>query len=224
MYFRPTEESYQHLRQFQVYEAWKWTAVICGTIVNDLNSCVCLDFWFLSWFCECNTVCSPQLHLILVGSSASPAKMLQITTSVTAGLQMFTVKEVAAILCTSQRFLLYTDLIQVPNPFNCYNQSIYSLCPYLNYPVWTWTTIHKADGKNNAFLNLTHDSNKQLFWLPEDRYCYTSHTMDSYGESTSVTKRCATLQDCLSSGCAYISDSGHQVGMTSQVKMALTLI
>lgn len=215
MYFRPTEDSYQHLRQFRVYKAWKWTAVICSTIVNDLNlhSCVCSDFWFPPPFRGRNTVRSPQLHRIPVVSSASRVKMLQITTSVTAGLQMFTVKKVAAILCTSQRFFLS----QVPNLSNCYNQSIYSL----NYPVWTWTTTHKADQKNNAFLNLTRDSNKQLSWLPEARYCYTSHTMDSYGESTSVTKRCATLQDCLSAGCAYINDSGHQVGVTSQVKTAL---
>eukprot|EP00066_Takifugu_rubripes_P003734 XP_003966539.1 PREDICTED: ly6/PLAUR domain-containing protein 6-like [Takifugu rubripes] len=54
-------------------------------------------------------------------------------------------------------------------------------------------------------------------WAPdvycpkEARYCYTSHTMDNYGESTSVTKRCATLQNCLSTGCASVSDSGHQV-------------
>lgn len=40
--------------------------------------------------------------------------------------------------------------------------------------------------------------------------------MDTHRESTSVTKRCATLQDCLTTGCDDISDSGHQVGMTSQ--------
>lgn len=43
--------------------------------------------------------------------------------------------------------------------------------------------------------------------------------MDNYGESTSVTKRCATLQNCLSTGCAAISDSGHQVGITPQVNI-----
>ncbi|CAG01006.1 unnamed protein product, partial [Tetraodon nigroviridis] len=54
-------------------------------------------------------------------------------------------------------------------------------------------------------------------WAPdvycrkEARYCYTSHGMDGSGESTSVTKRCATLQDCLSTGCVHTSHSGHQV-------------
>lgn len=43
--------------------------------------------------------------------------------------------------------------------------------------------------------------------------------MDNYGESTSVTKRCATLQNCLSTGCASISDSGHQVGRTPQMNI-----
>lgn len=45
---------------------------------------------------QCNKVCvrAPQLHLTLVPSSASHVKMLQITTSVTAGHQMCTVQEV----------------------------------------------------------------------------------------------------------------------------------
>ncbi|XP_043930811.1 ly6/PLAUR domain-containing protein 6 [Protopterus annectens] len=44
-------------------------------------------------------------------------------------------------------------------------------------------------------------------WAPdeycpkESRYCYTSHTMNATGESVSVTKRCATLEKCVSTGC-----------------------
>lgn len=63
----------------------------------------------------------------------------------------------------------------------------------------------------------TRQSETMFYRPPESRYCYTSHTMDNNGESTSVTKRCAALQDCLSTGCTSINDSGHQVGVSSQV-------
>lgn len=35
--------------------------------------------------------------------------------------------------------------------------------------------------------------------------------MDRRGGSVSVTKRCVTLEDCLSTGCDDITESGHQV-------------
>ncbi|XP_026158022.1 ly6/PLAUR domain-containing protein 6 isoform X2 [Mastacembelus armatus] len=43
------------------------------------------------------------------------------------------------------------------------------------------------------------------------RYCYTLHMMDDHGDSVSVTKRCATLEDCLFTGCAHVTDHGSQV-------------
>lgn len=61
-------------------------------------------------------MCSSQLRLILVVSSASPVKMLQITTSVTAGLQMFTVQKVAEILLISQMVLICTVVIANTSP------------------------------------------------------------------------------------------------------------
>ncbi|MBN3306562.1 ly6/PLAUR domain-containing protein 6 [Amia ocellicauda] len=54
-------------------------------------------------------------------------------------------------------------------------------------------------------------------WAPdiycprETRYCFTQHTMDSRGESVSVTKRCVPLEDCLSTGCIQLNPEGHKV-------------
>lgn len=61
-------------------------------------------------------MCSSQPRLILVVSSASRVKVLQITTSVTAGLQMFTVQKVAEILLTSQMVLICTVVIANTSP------------------------------------------------------------------------------------------------------------
>ncbi|KAG7241080.1 hypothetical protein INR49_026111 [Caranx melampygus] len=47
-------------------------------------------------------------------------------------------------------------------------------------------------------------------YCPKDtRYCYTLHMMDNHGDSVSVTKRCATLDDCLFTGCAGVTDNGY---------------
>ncbi|KAM7375304.1 hypothetical protein PAMA_014414 [Pampus argenteus] len=54
-------------------------------------------------------------------------------------------------------------------------------------------------------------------WAPDvycpkgTRYCYTLHMMDNHGDSVSVTKRCVTLEDCLFTGCAHVTDDGSQV-------------
>uniref|UniRef100_A0A3P8TFB5 LY6/PLAUR domain containing 6 n=1 Tax=Amphiprion percula TaxID=161767 RepID=A0A3P8TFB5_AMPPE len=54
-------------------------------------------------------------------------------------------------------------------------------------------------------------------WAPdvycpkETRYCYTLHVMDHHGDSVSVTKRCAALEDCLFTGCADVTENGRQV-------------
>ncbi|XP_015214094.1 ly6/PLAUR domain-containing protein 6 [Lepisosteus oculatus] len=50
-----------------------------------------------------------------------------------------------------------------------------------------------------------------LYCPREARYCFTSHRMDSRGESVSVTKRCVPLEDCLSTGCAALGPEGHKV-------------
>ncbi|XP_018596974.1 ly6/PLAUR domain-containing protein 6-like isoform X2 [Scleropages formosus] len=53
-------------------------------------------------------------------------------------------------------------------------------------------------------------------WAPdvycprESRYCHTWHQMDERGATVSVTKRCAALQDCLSTGCSPLPHRGHQ--------------
>lgn len=49
-------------------------------------------------------------------------------------------------------------------------------------------------------------------YCPQDtKYCSTFHMMDSSGESVSVTKRCAALEDCLFTGCSDVTDGGYQV-------------
>ncbi|XP_014167815.1 ly6/PLAUR domain-containing protein 6B isoform X2 [Geospiza fortis] len=47
-------------------------------------------------------------------------------------------------------------------------------------------------------------------WCPEStRYCLTAHLFTARGESTSVTKRCATGEECHLVGCHRRGDSGH---------------
>ncbi|KAM6893491.1 ly6/PLAUR domain-containing protein 6 [Xenentodon cancila] len=54
-------------------------------------------------------------------------------------------------------------------------------------------------------------------WAPdvycpkETRYCYTLHMMDNHGDSVSVTKRCATLENCQFTGCVNVTNNGYQV-------------
>ncbi|KAL6115368.1 lypd6 [Pungitius sinensis] len=49
-------------------------------------------------------------------------------------------------------------------------------------------------------------------YCPKDaRYCSVRHVMDNHGDSVSVTKRCVALKDCLSTGCADVSDDGSQM-------------
>ncbi|XP_072787855.1 ly6/PLAUR domain-containing protein 6B isoform X2 [Taeniopygia guttata] len=47
-------------------------------------------------------------------------------------------------------------------------------------------------------------------WCPESaRYCLAAHLFTARGESTSVTKRCATGEECHRVGCHRRGDSGH---------------
>ncbi|XP_056391328.1 ly6/PLAUR domain-containing protein 6 [Hyla sarda] len=54
-------------------------------------------------------------------------------------------------------------------------------------------------------------------WAPdvycprESRYCYSQHVMAASGESWSVTKRCASLEQCLNTGCRESGPQGHKV-------------
>ncbi|XP_053327546.1 ly6/PLAUR domain-containing protein 6 [Spea bombifrons] len=50
-----------------------------------------------------------------------------------------------------------------------------------------------------------------LYCPRETKYCYTQHTMDSSGESVSVTKRCASLEHCLAAGCQESSRRGQKI-------------
>ncbi|KAI5613654.1 ly6/PLAUR domain-containing protein 6 precursor, partial [Silurus asotus] len=47
-------------------------------------------------------------------------------------------------------------------------------------------------------------------YCPKDaRFCYTRHQMNAESESVSVTKRCASQEECVSTGC--IQDEAHMV-------------
>ncbi|MEQ2280228.1 Ly6/PLAUR domain-containing protein 6 [Ameca splendens] len=49
-------------------------------------------------------------------------------------------------------------------------------------------------------------------YCPKDtRYCYTLHMMNNHGDSVSVTKRCATLENCRFAGCVNITHNDFQV-------------
>ncbi|GCC24280.1 ly6/PLAUR domain-containing protein 6 isoform X1 [Chiloscyllium punctatum] len=54
-------------------------------------------------------------------------------------------------------------------------------------------------------------------WAPdiycprETQYCYTRHKMNAKGESSSVTKRCVPLKECLSVGCTQPDNEGNKV-------------
>ncbi|XP_041834457.1 ly6/PLAUR domain-containing protein 6 isoform X1 [Melanotaenia boesemani] len=53
-------------------------------------------------------------------------------------------------------------------------------------------------------------------YCPKDtRYCYTLHMMDKHGDSVSVSKRCATLENCRFTGCMELTDNGYQQVCTS---------
>ncbi|NWS04842.1 LPD6B protein, partial [Motacilla alba] len=47
------------------------------------------------------------------------------------------------------------------------------------------------------------------FAVAGTRYCLTAHLFTARGESTSVTKRCATGEECHLVGCHRRGDSGH---------------
>ncbi|KAK5600343.1 hypothetical protein CRENBAI_026820 [Crenichthys baileyi] len=49
-------------------------------------------------------------------------------------------------------------------------------------------------------------------YCPKDtRYCYTLHMMNNHGDSVSVTKRCATVENCRFTGCVNITHNDFQV-------------
>ncbi|KAM6986619.1 ly6/PLAUR domain-containing protein 6 [Aplochiton taeniatus] len=50
-----------------------------------------------------------------------------------------------------------------------------------------------------------------VYCPPETRYCFTRHVIDGEGDSATVTKRCAALEDCMSTGCAEMDHEGNKV-------------
>uniref|UniRef100_A0A8C0X4H9 Ly6/PLAUR domain-containing protein 6 n=1 Tax=Castor canadensis TaxID=51338 RepID=A0A8C0X4H9_CASCN len=72
-------------------------------------------------------------------------------------------------------------------------------------------------GGFKCFCEKAADNYECNRWAPdiycpqETRYCYTQHTMEVTGNSISVTKRCVSLEDCLSTGCRDSEHEGHKV-------------
>ncbi|XP_066431292.1 ly6/PLAUR domain-containing protein 6 [Eleutherodactylus coqui] len=50
-----------------------------------------------------------------------------------------------------------------------------------------------------------------VFCPRDTRYCYSQHIMDATGDSLSVTKSCAPLEQCLSTGCGESALQGRKV-------------
>ncbi|XP_076784847.1 ly6/PLAUR domain-containing protein 6B isoform X3 [Arvicanthis niloticus] len=49
-------------------------------------------------------------------------------------------------------------------------------------------------------------------WCPQDtQYCLTVHHFTSHGRSTSITKKCASKNECHFVGCRHSRDSEHTV-------------
>uniref|UniRef100_A0A3B1KEA0 LY6/PLAUR domain containing 6 n=1 Tax=Astyanax mexicanus TaxID=7994 RepID=A0A3B1KEA0_ASTMX len=66
-------------------------------------------------------------------------------------------------------------------------------------------TIFKCIGCH-YFNELYHS-----FVLAESKYCYTSHKLDWSGNTLSVTKSCAALEDCVATGCSELDHEGNKV-------------
>ncbi|KAJ1188475.1 hypothetical protein NDU88_005236 [Pleurodeles waltl] len=50
-------------------------------------------------------------------------------------------------------------------------------------------------------------------WCPQHtHYCLTVHRFASHGRSRSVTKKCATKEECRSVGCHHHREYGHTIG------------
>ncbi|XP_072327323.1 ly6/PLAUR domain-containing protein 6 isoform X2 [Scyliorhinus torazame] len=46
-------------------------------------------------------------------------------------------------------------------------------------------------------------------------YCYTRHKMNAKGDSSLVTKRCVSLEECLSVGCTEPDNEGNKVNRSA---------
>lgn len=69
------------------------------------------------------------------------------------------------------------------------------------------------------FLNLVKEriryANKHFkMYFVGTQYCLTVHLFTDHGKSTSVTKKCATGEECHFVGCHHHRESGHTVSTT----------
>nr|XP_032625426.1 ly6/PLAUR domain-containing protein 6B isoform X2 [Chelonoidis abingdonii] len=62
-------------------------------------------------------------------------------------------------------------------------------------------------------------------WCPENtEYCLTVHRFTSHGRSTSVTKKCATRDECHFVGCHPHRETGHTVSETLSFGLTFSLL
>uniref|UniRef100_A0A8B9GX94 LY6/PLAUR domain containing 6 n=1 Tax=Astyanax mexicanus TaxID=7994 RepID=A0A8B9GX94_ASTMX len=57
-----------------------------------------------------------------------------------------------------------------------------------------------------------------LYCPKESKYCYTSHKLDWSGNTLSVTKSCAALEDCVATGCSELDHEGNKVSGTDKLR------
>lgn len=58
------------------------------------------------------------------------------------------------------------------------------------------------------------------FYFVDTQYCLTVHLFTDHGKSTSVTKKCATGEECHFVGCHHHRESGHTVSTTLCIRAA----
>ncbi|NWS90245.1 LPD6B protein, partial [Toxostoma redivivum] len=99
-------------------------------------------------------------------------------------------------------------LILAGNWISAENINFYNIRPPLD-PT-PFPNSFKCFTCDNAVDNYNCNRWAEDRWCPEStRYCLSAHLFTARGESTSVTKRCATGEECHRAGCHRRGDSGH---------------
>ncbi|NXR23914.1 LPD6B protein, partial [Cinclus mexicanus] len=99
-------------------------------------------------------------------------------------------------------------LILLGNLVSAENINFYNIRPPLD-PT-PFPNSFKCFTCDNAADNYNCNRWAEDRWCPASaRYCLTAHLFTALGESTSVTKKCATGDECHLVGCHRHGDSGH---------------
>ncbi|PKU31618.1 ly6 plaur domain-containing protein 6b [Limosa lapponica baueri] len=89
-------------------------------------------------------------------------------------------------------------------------------CPATPFP-----NSFKCFTCDNAVDNYNCNRWAEDRWCPEStQYCLTVHLFTDHGKSTSVTKKCATGEECHFVGCHHHRESGHTVSTAPSFRAA----